>query len=218
MNNDTIINNLCDRYPVLASIKNPIAESAKMIISCFSGGGKLLVCGNGGSCTDADHLVSELMKSFELKRPIKREIVEKLNQISGERGKYLAHKLESSLPTISLCSQTALTTAISNDIDANLVFAQQIIGYGCINDVFIGISTSGNSQNVVDACITAKAMNLKVIGLTGTTGGKMKQYCDVLLNVPEERTAYVQELHLPVIHTLCIIIENHIYGNINLQK
>jgi phosphoheptose isomerase len=213
MNNDSIFNQLFNRHPLLSSVKNAIGEAAEMIINCYSTGGKLLVCGNGGSCSDSEHLVGELMKSFELKRPVKKDIVEKLTEVSGERGEYLAQKLESGLPAISLTSQTALTTAICNDIDANLVFAQQVIGYGRDNDVLIAISTSGNSQNMVDACITAKVINMKVIGLTGLTGGKMKQYCDILVNVPEKRTAHVQELHLPVLHALCQIIEIHFFGN-----
>jgi phosphoheptose isomerase len=215
MNNDPILNLLCERYPLLNSAKNSIGEAAEMIINCYSSGGKLLVCGNGGSCSDSEHLVGELMKSFEFKRPIEKSIVKKLAEVSVERGIYLAQKLEGGLPSISLSSQTALTTAICNDIDPNLVFAQQVIGYGRDNDVLIAISTSGNSQNVVDACITAKAMNLNVIGLTGMSGGKIKQYCDILVNVPEKRTAYVQELHLPVLHALCKIIETHFYGNID---
>jgi D-sedoheptulose 7-phosphate isomerase len=213
MTTDPILNQLSERFPSLSTFKKVIAEATEMIISCYSGGGKLLVCGNGGSCSDADHIVGELMKSFECKRPIKKDIVEKLVKVSGERGLYLAQKLESGLPAISLSSQTSLTTAICNDIDANLVFAQQVIGYGREKDVLIAISTSGNSQNVVDACITAKALNLKVIGLTGMTGGKMKEYCDILVNVPEKRTAYVQELHLPVFHAICLLIEKHFYGN-----
>jgi D-sedoheptulose 7-phosphate isomerase len=213
MSNNPILNLLCDRHPLLISVKNTIGEAAEMIIDCYSSGGKLLVCGNGGSCSDSEHLVGELMKSFEFQRPVRKDIVEKLSKVSPERGKYLAQKLESGLPAISLSSQTALTTAICNDIDPNLVFAQQVIGYGRNKDVLIAISTSGNSQNVLDACITAKAMNLKVIGLTGMTGGKMKQYCDILVNVPEKRTAYVQELHLPVLHTLCLLVENHFFGN-----
>jgi D-sedoheptulose 7-phosphate isomerase len=213
MSNEPILNQLCERHPLLNSVKAAIGEAAEMIIRCYSTGGKLLVCGNGGSCSDSEHIVGELMKSFELKRPIGKIISEKLAEVSGERGKYLAQKLESGLPAISLTSQTALTTAICNDIDANLVFAQQVIGYGRDKDVLIAISTSGNSQNILDACITAKAMNLKVIGLTGITGGKMKQYCDILINVPEKRTVYVQELHLPVLHGLCQIIETHFFGN-----
>jgi D-sedoheptulose 7-phosphate isomerase len=213
MNNAPILDLLCEKYPLLNSVKNAVGKAAEMIIGCYSSGGKLLVCGNGGSCSDSEHLVGELMKSFELKRSIKKDIAEKLTEVSPERGNYLAQKLESGLSAISLTSQTALITAICNDIDANLIFAQQVICYGQAKDVLIGLSTSGNSQNVVDACITAKAMNLKVIGLTGMTGGKMKQYCDILVNVPEERTAYVQELQLPVLHVLCNLIENHFYGN-----
>lgn len=218
MSADLILNQICLRHPSLINLKNIISEAADMIISCYSGGGKLLLCGNGGSSSDSDHIVGELMKSFELKRPIGKDLAEKLVKVSGERGKYIAQKLECGLPAISLTSQTSLTTAISNDIGADLVFAQQILGYGRINDVLIAISTSGNSSNVVDACITAKALNMKVIGLTGMAGGKIRQYCDILINVPEKRTAFVQELHLPVFHTLCLLIENHFYGNNNLTK
>ncbi len=212
MSNDLILIQLCERYPLLNTVKNSISESAEMIIKGYSGGGKLLICGNGGSSSDSEHVAGELMKSFELKRPLKKEIIKKLTEVKGERGKYLAQKLESGLPAISLSSQTALTTAICNDIDPDLVFAQQVIVYGCDKDVLFAISTSGDSQNIVDACISAKALNMKVIGLTGMTGGKMKQYCDILVNVPEKRTAYVQELHLPVLHTFCQIIENHFFG------
>jgi phosphoheptose isomerase len=212
MNTDSILDNLIKRYPLLGPLKDTIGRAAGMIIHCYTGGGKLLVCGNGGSSTDSDHIVGELMKSFEIKRAVRKDIEEKLFEVSGERGKYLAQKLESGLPAISLSSQTALTTSICNDIDADLVFAQQVLGYGSDKDALIAISTSGNSQNVVDACITAKAMNMMVIGLTGIGGGKMKEFCSILLNVPEKRTAYVQELHLPVLHALCLIIENHFYG------
>ena len=183
----------------------------RSIIKCYSTEGKLLVCGNGGSSSDSDHLVGELMKSYESKRPVNSTIAEKLTLASPERGRFLAQKLESGLPAISLASQTALTTAVSNDMDASLIFAQQVLGYGTARDILVAISTSGNSQNVVDACITAKAINMTVIGLTGKTGGKMNPFCDILINVPEKRTAYIQELHLPVIHTLCAIIENHFF-------
>jgi len=213
MDEDFILNKLCDRYPLLTSVRSNILQAAEMIIDSYAKGGKLLVCGNGGSSSDSEHLVGELMKSFELRRPVGADIAKKLTQVSGERGPFLAQKLESGLPAISLSSQTALTTAISNDIDANLIFAQQIIGYGCEKDVFIGISTSGNSQNIIDACITAKAMNLNVVGISGFTGGVMKDFCDVMINVPEKKTAYVQELHLPILHTLCQLIESHFFGN-----
>jgi D-sedoheptulose 7-phosphate isomerase len=213
MKNDKPFNLLCERYPVLASVRNSIAEAAGMIITCYSHGGKLLICGNGGSSADADHFAAELMKSFESDRPLDESLKKRFYKISGTRGKYLGEKLEHSLPVISLPSNTALTTAISNDIDSSLIYAQQVIGYGDEGDVLIGISTSGNSQNIVDACITAKALNLNVIGITGMTGGKMKHYCDLLVNVPETKTAWVQELHLPVLHTICLIVENHFYSH-----
>jgi D-sedoheptulose 7-phosphate isomerase len=207
------IDQLCERYSSLSGLKNTIAEAADMIIDCYTRGGKLLICGNGGSSTDADHFTAELMKSFESARPFDKSLKERFLEISGKRGKYLGEKLEHALPVISLISNTALCTAISNDIDPSLIFAQQVIGYGEESDVLIGISTSGNSQNIIDACITAKALNLNVIGISGKTGGKMKHYCDLLVNVPETRTAWVQELHLPVLHEICLIVENHFYSH-----
>jgi D-sedoheptulose 7-phosphate isomerase len=213
MNIDKQLDQLCERYPVLTGVRNSVAKAAELIITCYSKGGKLLICGNGGSSADADHFTAELMKSFESARPLDDSFRKRLREISVTRGKILEYKLEHALPAISLSSQTALTTAISNDIDPSLIFAQQVIGYGNEEDVLIGLSTSGNSQNVVDALITAKALNLNVIGITGKTGGKMKQYCDILINVPETSTARVQELHLPVMHTLCLIVENHFYNH-----
>lgn len=213
MNNDKSIDQLFERYPALSDLRNNISDAAEMIIDCYKNGGKLLICGNGGSSADADHLTGELMKSFESGRPLDDSFKKRLHEISGTRGKYLAVKLEHSLPAISLSSNTVLTTAISNDVDPSLVFAQQLMGYVNENDVLIGISTSGNSQNIIDACITAKALNIKVIGITGKTGGKMKQYCNVLVNVPETRTAMIQELHLPVLHTICRIAENFFYSS-----
>ena len=213
MKNYKSLDQLCERYPALSDLRKSISDAAEMIIDCYKNGGKLLLCGNGGSSADADHLTGELMKSFESGRLLDDSFKKRLEEISGTRGKYLAVKLEHSLPAISLSSNIVLTTAISNDIDPSLVFAQQVMGYGNENDVLIGISTSGNSQNIIDACITAKALNLKVIGITGKTGGKMKHYCDVLVNVPETRTALIQELHLPVLHTICRIVENYFYSN-----
>jgi D-sedoheptulose 7-phosphate isomerase len=213
MKNDKSLDQLCERYPALSGLRNTIAEAAGMIINCYTRGGKLLICGNGGSSSDADHFTAELMKSFESGRPLDESLKKRFHEISGTRGIYLGEKLEHGLPAISLPSNTALATAISNDIDPSLIFAQQVIGYGEEGDVLIGISTSGNSQNIVDACITAKTLNLNVIGISGKTGGKMKHYCDLLVNVPETRTAWVQELHLPVLHVICIIVENHFYNH-----
>ena len=207
-----LIDQLCERYPSLTTVKPAIEEACNLLIACYAQGGKVLVCGNGGSCSDADHIVGELMKSFELKRPIQSAVQEKLAKIDPERGSYLGSHLQQGLPAISLTAHSALATAVSNDIDGTLIFAQQVIGYGKEGDVLIGISSSGNSQNVLDACMVAKAMNLKVIGLTGETGGKMKTYCDILINVPGRRTFMVQELHLPVYHVLCLAVEHHFFG------
>lgn len=210
MKGASVFNRLGQRYPSLAPCMKDIEEASVIIINSYLEGGKLMVCGNGGSSTDADHIVTELMKSFESGRPVSQELEGRLSELS-ERGDYLAQKLERGLPAISLSSHSALATAIINDIDGNLVFAQQIVGYGQVKDVLMAISCSGNSQNIVDACITARAMKLKVIGLTGMTGGRMKPYCDVVISVPETETALVQELHLPVLHALCRQIENHFF-------
>jgi len=207
-----LVNQLCERYPSLLAVKPAIEEAGNQLIACYEQGGKVLACGNGGSCSDSDHIVGELMKSFELKRPVKQGIREKLAALSPERGSYLAEHLQQGLPAISLTAHTALMTAVANDIDGEVIFAQQVIGYGQPGDILIGISSSGNSQNVLDACMVARAMELKVIGLTGETGGKMKEFCDILINVPGRRTAFVQELHLPVYHTLCLLIEHHFFG------
>jgi D-sedoheptulose 7-phosphate isomerase len=157
--------------------------------------------------------VGELMKGFENKRRIGETLKKQLIESDEERGTYLAEKLQHALPAISLTAHTALITAVANDTDADLIFAQQVVGYGNRGDVLIGISSSGNSQNVIDAMITAKAKGMMVIGLTGETGGKMKRLCDILINVPGRRTAFVQELHLPVYHVLCLMVENHFFGN-----
>jgi D-sedoheptulose 7-phosphate isomerase len=207
-----LVDRLCERYPALTTVKPAIEAACNQLIACYENGGKVLVCGNGGSCADADHIVGELMKSFELKRPIKTAIQEKLAAIDPERGSYLASQLQQGLPAISLNAHTALTTAVANDIDGEVIFAQQVIGYGHPDDILLAISSSGNSRNVLDACLVAKAMNLKVIGLTGETGGKMKTYSDILINVPGSRTFLIQELHQPVYHVLCLAVEHHFFG------
>jgi phosphoheptose isomerase len=211
--NRYFIDELVSRYPQLLAVKDEIQNAADALIKCYQGGGKVLLCGNGGSCSDSDHIVGELMKGFENKRRIGEPLKKQLSEIAGERGDYLAGKLQQGLPAISLTAHTALITAVANDTDADLIFAQQVVGYGNAGDIIIGISSSGNSQNVIDALITAKAKEMIVIGLTGETGGKMKPFCDILINVPGRRTAFVQELHLPVYHVLCLMVENYFFGN-----
>lgn len=212
MDNNFFLDELIGRYPQLGPVKEQIREAASALIRSYEQGGKLLLCGNGGSCSDSDHIVGELMKGFENKRQISDVFKNKLTQSAGERGAYLAEKLQQALPAISLTAHSALITAVANDTDADLIFAQQVTGYGNAGDVILGISSSGNSQNVIDALITAKAKDMVVIGLTGETGGKMKACCDILINVPGKRTAFVQELHLPVYHVLCLMVEHHFFG------
>lgn len=212
MKGEYILTDLLNRYSELQPLKEQVAEAAETIIETYKNGGKILVCGNGGSCSDADHIVGELMKSFEGRRPLAMELQKKLISLSPEKGKMLAEKLQQGLPAISLTVHQSLITAIANDISGEVIYAQQVVGWGNIGDVLIGLSTSGNSQNVIDAMIVARAKGLKTIGMTGETGGKMREWSDVLINVPQRRTAYVQELHLPVYHALCMIVEIEFFG------
>ncbi|MEN6453463.1 MAG: SIS domain-containing protein [Prolixibacteraceae bacterium] len=205
------IDELTQRYPQLLPMRERIVRAAESLINCYRQGNKVLVCGNGGSCSDSDHIVGELMKGFERMRPIEKGLNDRLTEIDGERGAYLAGKLQQALPAISLTAHVALITAVSNDNGADLIFAQQVVGYGNEGDVLIAITTSGNSRNVIDAVITAKAKKLTTIGLTGESGGKLASLCDILINVPGKSTAHVQELHLPVYHTLCQVTESHFF-------
>ncbi len=211
MDKDTILEQLCDKYPLLSAVKSQIENISNAIIECYEGGGKLLICGNGGSCSDAEHIVGELMKSFEVSRPLENDLRKKMSEISPARGAYMAGKLQRGLPAIALTAHTSLATAICNDIDPDLLFAQQVVSYGKAGDLLLAISTSGNSRNVTDACIAARALNMTTTGLTGKKGGEMKEFCDILICVPEEITASVQELHLPVLHVICRIVENHFF-------
>lgn len=213
-----ILDDLIKRYPALEPLKDKISDAGQSLISCYENKGKVLICGNGGSCSDSDHIVGELMKGFEHKRPVDEKFRNKLLEVGGERGQFLSEKLQVGLPAISLTAHNSLITAVANDTDANLIFAQQVVGYGNSGDILIAISSSGNSQNVLDAILVAKAKGLKVIGLTGESGGKMNGLCDVLINVPGKRTASVQEYHLPVYHALCVMVESHFFGNFYLDS
>lgn len=207
MTTEEILDVLVKRYPALEVCKGQIRDAGNLIIESYKNSGQLLTCGNGGSCSDSDHIVGELMKSFSKKRPLDIKQKQALEAVDQERGALLAIKMEKGLPAISLNAHAALVSAISNDIGGDFIFAQQVNGYGRVGDVLLGISSSGNSQNVVDACITAKAKGLKVIALVGETGGKMKQYADVAICVPSTCTPDVQEFHLPIYHALCIMAE-----------
>lgn len=212
MENKYFLDELTGRYPQLTDNLYAINEAAERLIRAYQNGNKVLVCGNGGSSSDSDHIAGELLKGFEQKRPLDNSMKDLLLSLSAERGAYLAEKLQAGLPAISLSAHTALVTAVSNDTDASLIYAQQVVGFGNPGDILIGISTSGNAQNVLDAAITARAKGMTVIGMTGESGGKLKSLCHILINVPERRTSFVQELHLPVYHTLCLMIENHFFG------
>jgi len=190
---------LFERYPSLTPLKDKVANAFKILLRTWRSGGKLLVCGNGGSAADADHIVGELMKGFYLKRPLPRELAGKLGG--------LGECLQAALPAIALTQHMALSSAFLNDVDPQMVFAQQVLGYGKAGDTILCISTSGNSVNVVNAARLARALGLKVISMTGENGGCLAELSDVLLNVPGGVTADVQELHLPVYHTLCAMIE-----------
>lgn len=201
------------RYPELNSLKDVISDVAGSIVDCYLKGGKLLICGNGGSSADSEHIAGELMKGFVLGRHLDPEFKERLISVAGGRGKVISEKLQKGLPAISLSAHTSLISAIANDSDPAIIFAQQVIGYGRAGDILLAISTSGDSDNVLDAIITAKALDMEVIGLTGESGGQMRLYCDILIRVPESVTYKVQELHLPVYHTICLMVEDTIFGD-----
>lgn len=205
------VDHLIERYPTLVSLRHKLITTVETITECYRKGGKILVCGNGGSAADSLHIVGELMKSFVLKRKISPQIRLKLKSQWGEEADYYIANLEEAIPVISLVNEVSLMTAYSNDKMADLVFAQQVLGYGKPGDVLIGISTSGNSANVVHAVKVAKAIGIKIISLTGNSGGKLCKLSDVTLNVPSEITYQIQELHLPVYHAICLMLETELF-------
>ncbi len=208
------LKHLIERYPLLDYCQKELHEAYSILEAAYANGRKLLVAGNGGSAADSEHIVGELMKEFKLKRKVYGEQAEELLHISPELGKVLADNLQGALPAISLTGHSALTTAFMNDSEPELVFAQQVNGYGKPGDVFLGISTSGNSRNILFAAVTAKSKGLKVIGLTGKRENKLQCYSDVCIHVPETETYKIQELHLPVYHCLCLMLEDKFFGDI----
>lgn len=206
------INLLLERYPALSGIRQSIVDAYLVLEECYENGGKLLVAGNGGSAADAEHIAGELMKRFKLQRPVSAAYAQRLIAIDPARGPGLARNLERSLPAIPLVAHEALTTAYINDVDGLGVFAQQLLGFGKAGDVFLGISTSGNSKNIMNATVVARASGMKVIGLTGKTGGELAAVSDVAIKVPETETYMIQELHLPVYHCLCLMLEDRFFG------
>ena len=203
---------LIERYPQLEAVKDEIFKAYEIMEQSYSAGGKLLVAGNGGSAADSEHIVGELMKGFKKPRKLSAGQAEKLKAVNEELGGVLAENLQGAMPAIALDGHPALTTAYMNDCEPLLCFAQQVNGYGTENDVFIGISTSGNSKNVLFAAVTAKAKGMKVIGLTGAKNSKLTELADVCIKAPETETYMIQELHLPIYHCLCLMLEERFFG------
>lgn len=203
---------LIERYPKLCCVKQDIIDAYLIMEKCYLNDGKILIAGNGGSAADSEHIAGELMKRFRIQRTVSEEFGERLKDIDPIRGEVLSENLECSLMAIPLVAHEALTTAYINDVDGLGVFAQQLFGFGRKGDVFFGISTSGNSENIISATVVARALDIKIIGLTGENGGELAQVADAVIKVPETETYMIQELHLPVYHCLCLMLEDRFFG------
>jgi D-sedoheptulose 7-phosphate isomerase len=202
---------LTERYPVLSGIKDEIKKAFNIICKSYAHNGKLLIAGNGGSAADAEHIAGELMKTFSKKRNLPESFVSEIKKVDSEIAEYLVSRMQPGLPAIALSGHASLNTASINDIDGNITFAQQVFGYGNEGDVLLAISTSGNSKNILYAAAVARVKKMKIIALTGKDGGKLKQYADICIRVPETETWKIQELHLPVYHVICMMLEEHFF-------
>ncbi len=209
---DKKLSELLERYPSLLSISESIQKAAEMLCDTAVCGGKILVCGNGGSSADADHIVGELMKGFLLKRPMPDEDKKKFEKALGDSAPLFTEKLQGGIPAISLSAQTAISSAFINDVEPELIYAQMVYGYGKQADTLIAISTSGNSKNVLNALLCAKALGLKTVALTGMRDSSLSENADCTIKVPETETFKVQELHLPVYHYLCAKVEESCFS------
>ena len=203
---------LIERYPLLEVIRQELIDAYLIIEESYLKGGKLLVAGNGGSAADSEHIVGELMKGFKMPRKVTSEFANNLKSVDEELGAILAENLQGALPAIALDGHPALTTAYMNDCEPLLCFAQQVNGFGKPEDVFLGISTSGNSKNILYAATVAKAKGMKVIGLTGAKDSKLQKYADVCVKAASTETYMIQELHLPIYHCWCLMLEDHFFG------
>lgn len=207
------LNELFDRYPALLPCRGSVEGATAAMVDSYRRGGKLLICGNGGSAADSQHIVGELMKGFALRRRLSEEWLAKLSNVSAVHAEYLVRNLQGALPAVSLASEGALATAFANDVAADIAYAQQVFGMGKAEDILLGISTSGKSMNVIYAAVVARALGMRVIGLTGDTGGELAQLCDVCICVPSQETFAIQEYHLPVYHAICLAIEEEFFGD-----
>ena len=206
------LDTLIARYPALNGVRDALAQAYEILAGCYEAGGQLLIAGNGGSAADAGHIVGELMKSFCLPRPMDEAFRKAAESADPLLGRALGERLQQGLPALALSAHTALGTAWINDCDPDLVYAQQVAGYGRPGDVLLGITTSGNSANILYAAVAARAKGLKVIGLTGASGGHLADKADCCIRVPETETFKVQELHLPVYHCLCLMLEERFFA------
>ena len=216
--NDKILSHLdllIERYKILGPCRDDIWRAYCLLEEMYSNGHKLLVAGNGGSAADSEHIVGELMKGFKLPRKLDDDFKHRLFEEDKELGTILSENLQGALPAIALDGHSALSTAYMNDCEPLLCFAQQVNGFGSQGDVFLGISTSGNSKNILYAAVTAHAKGMKVIGLTGMKNSSLSNKADVSIQVPQTETYMIQELHLPVYHCLCLMLEDRFYGEIN---
>ena len=204
---DTLFSN----YPQLRYCQEDIINAFEIIKDCSLSKGLIMTCGNGGSASDAGHIVGELMKGFKLKRPLTAEQEKKLTVFFPEEGKYLSYHLQQAIPAVALTDQTSLSTAFANDVAQDMIFAQQVFGYGKPGDVLIGLSTSGNSTNVINACKVAKAFGMKTIAMTGEAGGELNCICDITIRVPANETYRIQEYHLPIYHCICALLEDYFF-------
>lgn len=202
---------LFKNHPALAVCENDITKALELMKNTAKSGGKILLCGNGGSCADCDHIVGELMKGFLLKRPVDEEFEKKLLSLYPEEGEYMAKNMQKGISAISLNAHSAVLSAFANDVSADMVYAQMVYAYAKENDLLIGISTSGNSKNVVNAVKVAKALGIKTLALTGEKACKLDM-ADVCIKAPETETYRVQEYHLPIYHYLCAELERIMFG------
>ena len=203
------VNLLVEERPVLSVCKTEVQQAIDMILDMHKNGGKLLLCGNGGSAADSEHIAGELLKGFLLKRTPAGELYERLAEIMGEED---AAKLQQGVSAVPLPSLVGVGSAFCNDVDPALVYAQLVLTLGKKQDVLFCISTSGNSKNVVQAAKAAKALGIRTVALTGASGGALKAICDISICVPETETYRVQEYHLPVYHAICAQVEEELFG------
>ena len=207
MKNENVLQNLFNHYPELKICESDILKAFDLLAGCYDNDGTVYVCGNGGSCADAAHIVGELMKGFVRKRPLSQGEQDCLRGLDAVDGSYLADHLQRGLRAVSLMSQEALSSAVGNDLGGDLAPAQQLFGFARLHDVLWGISTSGNARNIALACKVAKLKRLKIIGMTGEGGGTLASLANVCIRVPAKDTYRVQEYHLPIYHALCMMIE-----------